>query len=88
MRLPGSSPTAEAIRHAFSHREGLVQFLAHGKVEVDTNTVERAVRPFALAARMRCSPPATMSGPTGRHGLVGGGLQTAALTRSATSPTY
>ncbi|MDT8264679.1 IS66 family transposase, partial [Roseomonas sp. DSM 102946] len=50
-RLPGSSPTAEAIRYALNHREGLVRFLEHGRIELDTNTVERAIRPICLSRK-------------------------------------
>jgi transposase len=50
-RLPGSSPTAEAIRYALNHREGLVRFLEDGRVELDTNTVERAIRPICLSRK-------------------------------------
>ncbi|GGC62564.1 transposase [Siccirubricoccus deserti] len=50
-RLPSSSPTAEAIRYALNHREGLVQFLEDGMIELDTNTVERAIRPICLSRK-------------------------------------
>ena len=50
-RLPGSSPTAEAIRYALNHREGLVRFLEDGRIELDTNTVERAIRPICLSRK-------------------------------------
>ncbi len=50
-RLPGSSPTAEAIRYVLSHREGLVRFLDDGRIELDTNTVERAIRPICLSRK-------------------------------------
>jgi transposase len=50
-RLPGGSPTAEAIRYALNHRDGLVQFLKGGKIELDTNTVERAIRPICLSRK-------------------------------------
>lgn len=50
-RLPGRSPTAEAIRYALNHREGLVRFLVDGRIEVDTNTVERAIRPICLSRK-------------------------------------
>jgi transposase len=33
-RLPGSSPTAEAIRYALNHRDGLERFLEDGRVEM------------------------------------------------------
>ena len=50
-RLPGRSPTAEAIRYALNHWEGLVQFLDDGRIELDTNSVERAMRPIALSRK-------------------------------------
>jgi len=50
-RLPASSPTAEAIRYALNHRDGLVRFLNDGRIEADTNTVERAIRPICLSRK-------------------------------------
>jgi hypothetical protein len=50
-RLPASSPTAEAIRYALNHRDGLVRFLDDGRIEADTNTVERAIRPICLSRK-------------------------------------
>jgi transposase len=50
-RLPGGSPTAEAIRYALNHRDGLVRFLDDGRIELDTNTVERAIRPICLSRK-------------------------------------
>ncbi len=51
LRLPGGSPTAKAIRYALNHREGLVRFLDDGRIELDTNTVERAIRPICLGRK-------------------------------------
>ena len=39
---------AEAIRYALSRWEGLTGFLHDGRIEVDSNVVERAIRPIAL----------------------------------------
>jgi transposase len=50
-RLPGSGPTAEAIRYALNHREGLARFLEDGMIELDTNTAERAIRPICLSRK-------------------------------------
>jgi hypothetical protein len=50
-RLPGGSPTAKAIRYALNHRDGLALFLEDGRVELDTNTVERAIRPLCLSRK-------------------------------------
>jgi transposase len=51
VRLPGSSPTAEAIRYALNHRDGLERFLADGRAEIDSNVVERAIRPVVLSRK-------------------------------------
>ena len=50
-RLPRSSPTAEAIRYAVNHREGLMLFLSDGRIETDTNVGERAIRPICLSRK-------------------------------------
>lgn len=42
------STIAEAIRYGFNHWDGLVRFLDDGRIEMDTNSVERAMRPIAL----------------------------------------
>jgi transposase len=47
-RVPGRSPLAEAIRYGLSHWDGLVCFLDDGHIEIDSNTVERSIRPIAL----------------------------------------
>jgi transposase len=39
---------AEAIRYALSRWEGLTRFVDDGRVEIDSNVVERAIRPIAL----------------------------------------
>jgi transposase len=50
-RLPARSPTAEAIRYALNHWDGLERFLEDGRIELDSNTVERAMRPVALSRK-------------------------------------
>jgi transposase len=47
-RLAARGPTAEAIRYALNHWDGLVRFLEDGRIDVDTNPVERAIRPVGL----------------------------------------
>jgi transposase len=42
---------AEAIRYALVRWEDLCRFLDDGRVELDTNTVERAIRPIALGRK-------------------------------------
>jgi transposase len=50
-RVSGRSTLAEAIRYALRHWQGLVLFLEDGRLELDTNTVERAIRPIALGRK-------------------------------------
>lgn len=50
-RVPGRSTTADAIRYALNHREGLTRFLGDGRIDLDTNTVERAIRPVVLSRK-------------------------------------
>ena len=47
-QLPGGSQMAEAIRYALNHWDGLTRFLDDGRIEIDSNTVERSMRPIAL----------------------------------------
>src|SRR3954464_12803889 len=45
--LPSRSSLVEAIKYMLGHWAGLTVFLADGRIEVDTNTVERTMRPIA-----------------------------------------
>jgi transposase len=42
---------AEAIRYALSRWQGLRHFLDDGRVEIDSNVVERSIRPIALTRK-------------------------------------
>lgn len=55
-----TSKLAEAIRYALSRWAGLPLFLDDGRVEIDNNTVERAIRPLALTRETRCLPARTV----------------------------
>ena len=50
-RLSGRSKLAQAIRYTFNHWDGLLRFLDDGRLEMDTNIVERAMRPIALGRK-------------------------------------
>ena len=50
-RISGRSALAKAIRYALNHWTGLGLFLDDGRLEMDTNTVERAMRPVALGRK-------------------------------------
>jgi len=42
------STIAEHIRYALNHWDGLTRFLDDGRIELDTNIVERSIRPLVL----------------------------------------
>ena len=46
--VAGRSPMAEAIRYTLTRWEGLTRFLDDGRIELDSNPVERSIRPIAL----------------------------------------
>src|SRR5271156_6191521 len=50
-RIPGRSALAEAIRYALARWEALCLFLGDGRIELDNNPVERAIRPIALGRK-------------------------------------
>jgi transposase len=54
-RVSATSDMAKAIRYAIRHWPGLVVFLDGGRVEMDTNVVERAIRPSVLTRKTRYS---------------------------------
>ncbi len=50
-RVPGRSKLAEAIRYALNRWDALTRFIDDGRIELDTNPVERAIRPVALGRK-------------------------------------
>jgi len=48
VQLPGNSSVAQTMRYGLSRWDGFTRFLDDGRVEIDSNTVERAMRPIAL----------------------------------------
>jgi transposase len=50
-RIPGKSKLAEAIRYATSRREALERFLHDGRLDIDSNAVERAIRPQTITRK-------------------------------------
>lgn len=51
MRLPKRSSLAEAIRYTLTRWPALTRFLDDGRIDLDTNTVERAIRPVTLGRK-------------------------------------
>ncbi len=60
-QLSGRSTLAQAIRYALNHWKGLVRFLDDGRFELDTNIVERAMRPVALGRKTPFLPGRTVA---------------------------
>jgi transposase len=50
-RVPNRGLLAEAIRYALVRWPALCRFLEDGRIELDTNPVERAIRPVALGRK-------------------------------------
>ena len=50
-RVFAGSDLAKAIRYALRHWPGLIMFLDDGRIEMDTNVVERAIRPNTLTRK-------------------------------------
>jgi len=50
-RIPGGGGLADAIRDALSRWPALCHFLDDGRIELNNNSVERAIRPVALGAQ-------------------------------------
>jgi transposase len=58
-RVSGKAEIAEELRYGLNHWDGLTRFLDDGRIELDTNIVERGIRPIILNARTRFSPTMT-----------------------------
>jgi transposase len=50
-KLPQKSATAKAIAYALNNEMALMRFLSDGKIEIDNNTAERAMRVIALGRK-------------------------------------
>jgi len=50
-KLPQKGSTAKAIRYALNNQEALMRFLGDGKIEIDNNAAERAMRSIALGRK-------------------------------------
>ena len=47
-RVSAKSPIGEALKYIAKYWEGLILFLDDGRIELDSNAVERTIRPIAL----------------------------------------
>lgn len=53
--ISGKSPLAKAIRYALTRIARLRPYLDNGRLELDNNTAERAMRSIALGRKTTCS---------------------------------
>ena len=75
--LPPRSKLAEAIRYALNRWDDLARFVDDGRIDLDTDPVERAIRPVALGrknALFACS-----EGGADRWAIVASLIETAKL---------
>jgi len=49
--VPRSSAVRDAINYGLNQWDGLVRYLDDGRIEIDSNTVERSMRPIALSRK-------------------------------------
>jgi transposase len=50
-RVSAKAPIAQAIRYTLKHWEGLIRFLDDGRIDLDSNIVERSMRPQVLTRK-------------------------------------
>lgn len=48
LQVSAKSPTGDALKYITKYWDGLILFLADGRIEMDNNTVERTIRPITL----------------------------------------
>ena len=75
--IPPRSGLADAIRYTLARWSALCRFLDDGRIELDTNTVERAIRPVALGRKNHLF--AGSDGGAARWAIVASLLTTAKL---------
>lgn len=80
----GRSSLAEAIRYALSHWEALTRFLHDGRIELDTNPVERAIRPVTFGRKSHLF--AGNDGGRHRGAFICSLMETASSTTSSLTP--
>ena len=47
-QVSAKTPTGEALKYIAKYWDGLILFLTDGRIEMDSNAVERTIRPIAL----------------------------------------
>ena len=57
--VSGKAPIADEIRYGLNHWDGLIRFLDDGRIELDTNIVERGIRPIVMPVSF-CTPSSSI----------------------------
>ena len=65
-RISAKSRLGDKLSYIAQHMDGLKLFLDDGTIEMDSNVVERAIRPIALNRKTRCSQGMTRAAEHGR----------------------
>jgi transposase len=78
-RVPPRGGLAEAIRYALARWPALCRFIDDGRIELDNNPVERAIRPVALGRKNHLF--AGSDGGADRWAVIASLLETAKLNR-------
>ncbi|GLQ66728.1 IS66 family transposase [Gluconobacter kondonii] len=75
--LPSRARLAEAIRYALKRWDDLARFIENGRIDLDTNPVERAIRPVTLGRKNALF--AGSEGGANRWAIVASLIETAKL---------
>ncbi len=87
-RVSGKATIADDIRYALNHWDGLTRFLDDGRIELDTNIVERRSPSLFSIVKMHCSLATIRAPRTGHASLRSSKLASCTVsTRKPTSPT-
>ncbi|KQZ21676.1 hypothetical protein ASD47_25060 [Caulobacter sp. Root1472] len=78
-RAPQRGALAEAIRYALGRWEALSLFLTDGRIDLDNNPVERAIRPIALGRKNHLFAGSDGGGDGSRWAVVGSLIETAKM---------
>lgn len=64
-RVSAKSPTGEALKYIAKYWDGLIRFLDDGRIELDSEPVERTIRPIPLNCKNALSQAMTPTHKTG-----------------------
>jgi hypothetical protein len=65
-KVPKGGKLAGVLGYGLNQWDGLCRYLDDGRIEIDSNTVERSIRGLASRGRMHCSPATNAAPQVGR----------------------